>query len=156
MGTKEYDAWIEMKRRCLNPNFIGYKYYGKRGISVQENWISSFEDFLSHVGQAPSEKHSLDRINSNGNYEEGNVKWSLREEQNKNQRKLRGTSQFKYVYFHKQHKKWICSLTVEGKPIHLGTFETEEDAAKVVYKYYYEVFGEWPPYTEKDREVLNL
>lgn len=69
---------------------------------------------------------------------------------------LRGTSQFKYVYFHKQHKKWICSLTVEGKPIHLGTFGTEEDAAKVVYKYYYEVFGEWPPYTEKDREVLNL
>jgi hypothetical protein len=77
-----------MKRRCLNPKDEKYPYYGGRGIKVCDRWILSFEDFLSDVGLAPSDNHSLDRYpNLNGHYEPGNVRWATGSEQQNNTRK---------------------------------------------------------------------
>lgn len=84
--TKEYEAWWEMKRRCLNPKRKAYKNYGGRGIKIHESWISSYETFLNDVGRAPTKQHSLDRIDNNGHYEPGNTKWSTRKEQSNNRR----------------------------------------------------------------------
>lgn len=155
-GTKEYNAWIEMKRRCLNPNFNGYAYYGGRGITIQDSWMEDFENFFNDVGEAPSDEFSLDRIDSNGHYTKGNVKWSTRSDQNKNQRKLSGSSRFKYTRYHKQSGKWISSIWVEGKIVHLGQFETEEEAAIKSYTYHMKLYGEWPPYSDEDLVLLGI
>lgn len=78
----EYKSWQHMMRRCDQPK---YKYHHGRGIMVCEHW-RSFENFLADVGPRPSPKHTIDRINNDGNYEPGNVRWATAAEQNLNQR----------------------------------------------------------------------
>jgi hypothetical protein len=84
--TIEYEAWISMKGRCGNPNATGFKNYGGRGIIVCERWLKSYLAFLADMGRRPSPGHSIDRIDNDGNYEPGNVRWATRHEQNKNKR----------------------------------------------------------------------
>lgn len=74
--AKEYYAWIDMRRRCNDPQRPQYPRYGGRGISVCDKWNTSFADFIADVGEAPSRGAILDRIDNDGNYEPGNVKWS--------------------------------------------------------------------------------
>ena len=85
--------WQAMKQRCNNPKSKDYKNYGGRGITVCEEWSNSFESFYSYVSVLPhygEEGFSLDRINNDGNYEPGNVRWATRKEQNCNRRSLKG------------------------------------------------------------------
>lgn len=84
--TTEYCSWQQIKNRCLNPNSDVYHLYGGMGIKVHEPWVNSYENFLADVGRAPSRKHTMDRINPNGNYEPGNVRWATTKEQGRNKR----------------------------------------------------------------------
>lgn len=84
--TPEYAAWGHMKSRCLSPANTYYADYGGRGITVCQQWIDSFQSFLADVGSRPSAQHSLDRINNDGNYEPGNVRWALSDVQQNNKR----------------------------------------------------------------------
>lgn len=84
--TPTYTAWFRMRRRCDNKkDKHHWKYYGGRGIKVCPRW-ESFENFLEDMGERPSAKHSLDRINNDGNYSPENCKWSTRTEQARNKR----------------------------------------------------------------------
>lgn len=85
-NSPEHVAWQRMRGRCNNPKEASYIYYGARGIRVCDKWESSFEDFLSDVGLRPSPEHSLDRIDTNGHYEPGNVRWADRRTQATNTR----------------------------------------------------------------------
>lgn len=85
----EFRIWDQMKQRCLNPKHKNYSYYGGRGIRIHEDWLRSFVAFLEAVGSRPSTRHSLDRINVNGNYEPGNVRWATKKEQGRNIRRNR-------------------------------------------------------------------
>jgi len=82
----EYSAWHGMRQRCENPNATSYEHYGGRGIRLCEEWRRSFEAFFECVGPRPSARHSLDRIDVDGHYEPGNVRWATIEEQNRNKR----------------------------------------------------------------------
>lgn len=76
-----------MKDRCLNPSSASWKNYGGRGVTVCQSWIDSFESFLADVGERP-EGTSLDRIDNDGNYEPGNVRWADASTQQGNRRKV--------------------------------------------------------------------
>lgn len=87
--TKEYNTWCGMKSRCFNPKHEYYKNYGGRGITVCPQWLGSYPAFLADVGRAPSPKHTLGRIDNDGNYEPGNTRWETRAQQSNNRRNNR-------------------------------------------------------------------
>ncbi len=82
----EYRAWLRMIRRCHRPSGHDVAAYAERGITVCEEWRNSPEAFCAYVGPRPSPAHSIDRINNDGNYEPGNVRWATRTEQQRNRR----------------------------------------------------------------------
>ncbi len=84
--SAEYTTWQNMKSRCFNTGNSYWYNYGGRGITVCAHWKNSYENFLADMGRKPTPRHSLDRIDNNGNYEPGNCRWATRETQNKNSR----------------------------------------------------------------------
>lgn len=82
-----YQAWLNMKQRCLNSRHPGYKNYGGRGIIICDEWINSYETFLRDVGEKPAPSLTLERRDVNGNYELNNCYWASRLVQNNNQRR---------------------------------------------------------------------
>lgn len=84
--SPEYIAWRLMRQRCSNrATGKNRAYYFARGIRVCEAW-DVFVTFLSDMGPRPGPGFTLDRIDNDGNYEPGNVKWSSSKEQNRNRR----------------------------------------------------------------------
>lgn len=84
--TPLYTAWVNMKGRCNNPNNPDYRIYGGRGIRVCDKWEGSFEAFYRDMGETWQQGLTLDRIDSNGNYEPGNCHWVPMSEQWKTRR----------------------------------------------------------------------
>lgn len=94
--TKIHTVWKTMKQRCFCKNHHKFKDYGGRGITVCDEWKNDFQAFYDYVSELPhfgEEGYSIDRINNDGNYEPGNVKWSTLKEQARNRRTCR------YVYY---------------------------------------------------------
>lgn len=84
--SPEYRIWHGMIQRCHNKNDQAYPGYGGRGITVCEEWRSSYVAFLAYIGRRPSPSHSIDRIDNNAGYHPGNVRWATKQEQARNTR----------------------------------------------------------------------
>lgn len=83
-GSPEYRTWLAMKQRCHNPNAAKYYMYGAKGIVVCEEWLNSFEQFLSDMGTKPSNKHSIERKDGTQGYTQHNCVWATPQEQSSN------------------------------------------------------------------------
>jgi len=77
----EYTSWQNMLSRCYNPAHPRFTDYGGRGISVCSRWRRSFVAFREDVGARPSNRHTLDRLNNDGNYMETNCCWATHQQQ---------------------------------------------------------------------------
>lgn len=87
----EYIALREIKYRCNTVTAKAYPLYGGRGIKVSPVFMGKdgFKNFYLHVGPRPSDKHSIDRIDNNGNYEPGNLRWTDQKTQSNNTRSVK-------------------------------------------------------------------
>jgi hypothetical protein len=81
----EYTTWRSMRNRCELPKCVAYKDYGGRGIEVCERW-KLFANFLEDMGLKPTPKHTLDRIDNDGDYCQENCRWVTREVNSRNKR----------------------------------------------------------------------
>lgn len=111
----EYRCWTAMLRRCLDAKEFNYKNYGGKGITVCPQWQESFIQFYDDVGPRPGPDYSLDRIDNNGNYEPGNVRWSTREQQ------MANFSRNHYIEYNGERKtlqEWADSIGVNRSQIY--------------------------------------
>ena len=113
--TPEYTAWTNIRQRCTNPKVRGYENYGGRGITICDNW-NDFLNFLRDIGPRPEgvtgkrATYSVERIDVNGNYEPGNVRWATTKEQAANRRKSTSIDRFtnKELVEELQKRGFIC------------------------------------------------
>ena len=120
-----------------------YEIYGGRGITVHPAWRKSFQAFYDYIGDKPSPIHSLDRIESDGNYEPGNVRWATPLQQNLNQRlRMDNLSGYKGVSWGKQSQKWRVVIFYDGKQIHIGNYKDKDIAANMYDQYAIQLYGD--------------
>ena len=137
-----YHTWSGMVRRCTMETCGAYPDYGGKGISVYEEWaVKGFHGttepapgFLSwlsyveeHLGDKP-EGHTLDRIDSTGNYEPGNIRWADIETQNRNRDHILGQLGVRYVR-QVRSGRFQLNITHQGTKQYLGTYDTIEEAS---------------------------
>jgi hypothetical protein len=86
--SRLYDVWCQIVARCHRPTHARFADYGARGITVCEAWRKDFAAFRDYLGEPPDNdrRWTVDRINNDGNYEPGNVRWATYTEQRHNRR----------------------------------------------------------------------
>jgi len=113
--TNEYRIWRGILSRCLNANNPNFHLYGGRGIEVCSEWSDSFEEFYRDMGKRPSTKHSIDRIDTNGNYCKENCRWATAEIQSRNRRNNQHETIGGITYV---RSDWMKMLEVDPSSVH--------------------------------------
>lgn len=90
-NTRIYRIWSTMKQRCYNSKCFSYKWYGKKGIKICDEWKNNFIFFYNWaIDNGYKENLSIDRIDVNGNYEPSNCRWvdNIIQQNNKTNNKI--------------------------------------------------------------------
>ncbi|HEY5125578.1 MAG TPA: hypothetical protein VIK14_17760 [Ignavibacteria bacterium] len=85
--SKNYNRWHNINNRCYNTNNNDYKNYGARGIANYWRYDRlGFTEYISKLEHYKKSGYTLDRIDNDGNYEPGNLRWATAREQQQNKR----------------------------------------------------------------------
>lgn len=123
-----YSIWAGMIARCHGKTTSAINYKDK-GISVCTEWRESFEKFVKDMGERPSDKHTLDRINNDGNYEPGNVRWATRSDQVHNTSGVhRNVAVYNGVIWDEFDKRWKVRISVDRKNYNIGKYRDLDEA----------------------------
>ena len=141
--TKGYKLWCNIIQRCYNPKNHSYKYYGEKGVIMEDYFKNSYENFINWIkGIANYDKWldsselSLDRIDNTLGYVRGNIKFSTKTEQVENQNlRLDNKSGYKGICYHKINKKYGATITINKSKVFLGYYDTALEAALVYDNY---------------------
>lgn len=122
---KLYGTWVNMKCRCYVVGSNRYENYGGRGIKVCDRWLEpggeGFRNFVADMGDKPPDPdwwtgirdyYSLDRIDSDGDYEPSNCRWATVHQQQSNKQ---GTNDSPNVYWDSNYGGWQSSISINGK-----------------------------------------
>ncbi len=123
--SKEYGVWDAMIQRCTNSKNKSFYNYGGRGINVSSSW-RKFANFYEDMGDRPSPRHTLERLDNDLGYSRENCEWKTRDYQMHNRRTYSSTG-YKGVY--KIGKKYRSEIQKNGKRQHLGYFLTPQEAS---------------------------
>lgn len=136
---KYYDKWNAMRKRCYSVNDKRYKNYGGRGISVCKEWLYNPLLYFHYIGElknAGKKGYSVDRINNDGNYEPGNLRWATYDQQAVNRsKKSNNTSGYTGVSFHIRLNKWGSNIGVNNKQKSIGYYNSKHWACFYRNKY---------------------
>ena len=130
--NKFYNNWKSMMGRCYNLKHISYPNYGARGITVCDEWLD-VTNFVAWVDSTHPNISgvSLDRIDNDKGYSPDNCIWSSRTMQNINRRmQVTNTSGFVGVCWNNKNNNWFAQISVNNKPIYIGSFLTKEEAVQ--------------------------
>ena len=136
-NTRLYNILKTIKDRVLNPKNKAYSYYGRRGITICDEWKNDFMSFYNWaMSNGYSEELSIDRINNDGNYEPSNCRWTTKTIQSRNTRiQKNNTSGYKGVSYFKRDGNYLTYIYIKSKRIHLGYFKTAVEGA-IAYNNY--------------------
>jgi len=128
--TKLYKVFHSMKRRCYNPKASNYKRYGGRGIRICDEWLEDYMNFHTWaMDNGYEEGLSIERIDNDGDYEPSNCTWATPTKQARN-RRPKGKVGVTGISQRKNGQYW-ARITVKGKTIDLGSYDTLEEATEV-------------------------
>lgn len=112
-----YGRWINIKARCYNEKHGSFPYYGGRGILLSDEWKNDFKKFYTHMMGLPhamENGYSIDRIDNDDGYRDGNVRWATSSVQQRNKRYKLPLSGHKGVYYIKHTGKWEARVWISG------------------------------------------
>lgn len=124
-GTKMYQTWKSMKARCFS-NKKSEKYYKGKGIMICKQW-SSFSEFYKDMGDKPTEKHSIDRIDSDKGYCPHNCRWATKHVQAAN-REFKDRKLPTGVRKQSSCNRYYSAIRHNGVYYYIGSFRTPEEA----------------------------
>lgn len=135
-GHTLFITWLGIKARCYNPKSTSYKTYGAVGVGMFEPWIKDFEAFYTYVvselGDRPTPKHSLDRVDGELNYEPGNIRWATDEQQSNNRPKYNRHIKFNGVT--KTLSIWCKELNLDYMAVYQRLYKLNWPVEKAFQK----------------------